>query len=77
VAVSANYVSKWLTWIMDCNYTVLKTISETCYPPSLIGKILSELVYMGSTPGQKTPVVVAPVDSVDPDHILQGLGEHG
>jgi hypothetical protein len=23
-AVSANYVSKWLTWIMHCNYTVLK-----------------------------------------------------
>jgi len=48
-AVSANYVLKWLTWRMHCNYTVLKKISETCYPPSLFGKSLPELVYMGST----------------------------
>jgi len=34
---------------MQCNYTVLKKISETCYPPSLFGKSLPELLYMGST----------------------------
>jgi hypothetical protein len=77
VAVPANYVSKWLTWTMHCNYTILKKVSETCYPPSLFGKSLPELVYMESTPGQKTPVVVVPVDTVAPDHILQGLGLYG
>ena len=61
-AVSANYVLKWLTWTMHCNYTVLKKISETCYPPSLFGKSLPELVYMGSAPGVETPLIPDEVD---------------
>jgi hypothetical protein len=73
----SNYALIWLTWIMHCNYTVLNKIFETCYPPSLFRKGLSVLVYMGFAPGYKTPAILAPVDTVDPDHILQGFGEHG
>ena len=75
-AVSANYVLKWLTWTMHCNYTVLKKISETCYPPSLFGKSLPELVYMGSTPGVETPAIPDEVDEVDAEDALRGIGVH-
>ena len=64
-AVSANYVLKWLTWTMHCNYTVLKKISETCYPPSLFGKSLLELVYMGRTHGVETPITPDEPDVLD------------
>jgi hypothetical protein len=35
------------------------------------------LLERGLYPGAETPVVVTPVDTVDPDHVLQGLEEHG
>jgi hypothetical protein len=64
IAVSASYFLKGLTWTMHCNYTVLKKISEICYPPSRFGKSLPELVYMGPTPGQPTPVTPDELDAV-------------
>jgi hypothetical protein len=48
---------------MHCNYTVLKNISDICYPPSLFEKYLPELVYMGHTPAVETPITPDELDA--------------
>ena len=53
VAVSANYVLKWLTWKMHCNYSVLNKISVTRYPPSLFGKVWQSWCIWGLCPGDQ------------------------
>ena len=80
VAVSANYVLKWLTWIMHCNYSVLNKISETCYPPSLFGKVWQSWCSWGVPPGletPKTPDEDDEVDEVDAGDVVEELGVDG
>jgi hypothetical protein len=74
VAVSANYVLKWPTWAMHCDYTVLKKVSETCYPPSLFGKGLAELVREGAYPGVQTPFTPDGSDVLDGVGGVEGVG---
>ena len=58
-------------------YTGSNKVSETCYPPSLFGKSLPELVCMGSTPGVKTPITPVEVDEVGVGDGVEWLGVDG
>ena len=62
---------------MHCNYTVLNKISETCYPPSLFGKSLPELVYMGLFPGVEITYTPDEPDVLDAGYVQEGLGVVG
>ena len=54
VAVLANFFLDMPVSAMQSIYIVLKKVSETCYPPSLSGKVCSTWCELGSG-GVETP----------------------
>jgi len=52
-------------------------VSETCYPPSLFGKSLPELVWLGPTPGVETQDILDEPDVFDAGEVVEGVGMDG